>query len=63
MTTKSYVGKKVTLKAGTRYNVEGFQFTRETTRKVTVLKQATDRRGKTRIFWKSNGYLANALIG
>ena len=61
--TKSYVGKKVTLKAGTQYNVNGERLFRQATRKVTVLNQTADRRGKTRIFWKSNGNIANTLIG
>lgn len=63
MSTKSYVGKKVTLKAGTQYNVLGMRFTREQTRKVTVLNQTPAKRGKTRIYWKSNGNIANTLIG
>lgn len=61
--TTNYVGKTVTLTAGTRVNrIDGSKrLTRDTT--VTIIAQEAARNNKTRVFWKSNGYRGtNTLV-
>lgn len=60
--TKSYVGKKVKIAAGTRVQRAGRTYTREIDTVVTVRAQEAARGGKTRIVWKSNGLRASTLI-
>jgi Tfp pilus assembly major pilin PilA len=62
MATKTLVGKTVTIKAGTRVTVCGIATKRERDSQVTVRAEEAARDGKTRIFWKSCGYTASALI-
>lgn len=56
------IGQSVTLTKGKQVNRNGARarLGRDTT--VTVLRTEADRRGKTRVFWKSNGYPASALV-
>lgn len=62
MTTKNYVGKVLTIKAGTRVSRLGRTTTRTVSTKVRVRSQEPARNGKVRVFWKSNGYKASALV-
>lgn len=65
MSTKSsasYIGQKVTIKAGSTVTRAGTRTRRQADTTVTVRDQKPARNGKTRVFWKSNGYSANALI-
>lgn len=55
-------GQKVTIKAGSYVNVNGKSTRRSTPSVVTVRAAKPARNGKTRVFWKSNGYIANAVI-
>lgn len=56
------IGDKIYLPENTRYNRFGAERKRAG-RIVTVRDVQTDTRsGKTRIFWKSNGYVASTLI-
>lgn len=57
-----YVGQFLTIPAGKRIIRNGIPTTQSRTTTVTVRKTAADRRGKTRVFWKSNGYQASALV-
>lgn len=54
------IGSKTTIKAGTRVTTQGRTTTRKTDSIVTVRAVESARNGKTRITWKSNGYLAYA---
>ena len=60
---KSYIGKPLTIKAGTIVTRLGQRSKRSIDSTVTVRNQETARGGKTRVFWKSHGYIASALIG
>ena len=56
------VGSVVTIPAGKRVNRAGTVSTRRTARQVTVRRVEAARNGKTRVYWKSAGVIANALI-
>jgi hypothetical protein len=58
----AYTGQVVQIPAGKQVIRNGVRArqTRDTT--VTVRNTAPARNGKTRIFWKSNGYVASALV-
>lgn len=60
---KSYIGKPITIKAGTIVTRLGQRSKRAIDSQVTVRNQEAARNGKTRVFWKSHGYIASALIG
>jgi sporulation protein YlmC with PRC-barrel domain len=60
--TNSLVGKKITLKAGTRVTSLGKTVARTAPTEVTVRAVETTRSGNTRIVWKSRGYRATAVI-
>ena len=66
MAKKSLVGKTVTIgtgKAVTVYDVFGsFTLHQKRDSKVTVRSTEQAKNGKTRIFWKRNGYRASALV-
>ena len=55
-------GQQITITAGTLVNRAGESAKRTTTSTVTIRKAEPARYGKTRVFWKSNGVLANALV-
>jgi hypothetical protein len=59
--TKNLVGKTVTIPAGTKVTVQGTTAKRATAATVTVRAQAETRTG-TKITWKSNGYMATAVL-
>lgn len=59
---KSYIGKPITIKAGTIVNRLGQRSKRSIDSTVTVRNQEPARNGKVRVFWKSHGYIASALI-
>ncbi len=56
------VGSSVTIPAGKRIIRGGIPATQRRTSTVTVRKTQADRRGKTRVYWKSQGYLNSALV-
>lgn len=61
------IGKKVTIKAGSRVrqDVDGVSATTSIRTKpsvVTVKHAEKARHGKTRIYWKSNGYMVSTLV-
>lgn len=58
-----YAGKSIKLKAGTFVKRDGKLTKRINDTIVTVSRTEQARNGKTRIYWKSNGRLASALIG
>lgn len=62
MTTKSYVGQQLTIAPGTKVRRQGSTATRTRETTVTIRKQEPARNGKTRVFWKSLGYAASALV-
>lgn len=57
------IGKTITIKAGTIVTRAGVRAKRDADTTVTVRKIEGARNGKTRVYWKSNGILASALIG
>jgi hypothetical protein len=56
------IGQQITFKAGKQIQKNGTpaRISRDTT--VTVRKTEPARNGKTRVFWKSMGYLNSALV-
>lgn len=64
---KNIVGSKVTIKAGARVRSEVAGITAATVIRtspstVTVKHAEKARDGKTRVYWKSNGYMVSSLI-
>ncbi|TFG98656.1 hypothetical protein E4H12_05430 [Candidatus Thorarchaeota archaeon] len=59
---KNYVGRSLKIKAGTKVSRLGRTATRDIDTVVRIRDQETTRAGKTRVFWKSNGYKASTLI-
>ena len=59
---KNYIGKQLTIPAGARVRVLGETKIRKTESVVTVRDQEPARNGKVRVFWKSHGYRASALV-
>jgi hypothetical protein len=59
---KNYVGKTLKIKEGTKVSRLGRTTTRKVATVVTIRGQEPARGGKTRIFWKSNGYKASTLV-
>jgi hypothetical protein len=63
ITPTTVIGKAITIKAGTIVARAGQRAKRSADSIVTVRKAEAARNGKTRIFWKSHGIIASALIG
>lgn len=61
-TTTKIVGKAITIKAGTIVARAGTRSKRTADSIVTVRKAEIARGGKTRVYWKSHGVIASALI-
>ena len=59
---RNYVGRSLKIKAGTKVSRLGRTSTRDIDTVVTVRGQEPARNGKTRVFWKSNGYKASTII-
>lgn len=59
---KSYIGQSITIQAGTTVTRLGMRAKRASDTIVTIRNQETIRNGKTRVYWKSNGYAAYATI-
>jgi len=57
-----YTGRQITIPAGTLVKREGQATKRKTSSVVTVRRHEPARDGKTRVFWKSNGVIASALV-
>lgn len=62
MAKKITVGSQIAIPAGTRVTRLGVTSKRAVDTTVTVREVAVTRTGKTRVFWKSHGYLASAVI-
>lgn len=62
MAKRNLVGRSLKIKAGTKVSRLGRTTTRAVDTIVTVRGQEPARNGKTRVFWKSNGYKASTLI-
>lgn len=62
MATRITAGKKLTIRAGTKVqtNTGSERRTRDTN--VTVRKVEKTATGKSRVFWKSNGYLVSTTL-
>lgn len=63
MSTYVYPGQTVSIPAGKQVIRNGQRVRQIRDTQVTVRDTAPARGGKTRIFWKSNGYTASALVG
>jgi len=55
-------GRKVTIPAGTRVTRLGQTSKRTQDSQVTVRSIEQTKTGKTKIYWKSHGYLASAVL-
>lgn len=60
--SKSLVGKTITIPAGTRVSRLGETNKRSAPSTVTVKRVATTKGGNTKVFWKSHGYAASAVL-
>ena len=60
--TQNYVGRRLTIKAGSYVTRGGVTTRRNTTSRVTVRTQEA-RNGRIRVSWKSHGVRATTLIG
>ena len=60
--TEIAVGRQVTIPAGTRVTIRGERATRTTDSTVTIRDIETTRAGNTKVYWKSNGYRASAVL-
>jgi len=59
----NYVGKQLTIKAGTYVVRNGkLDSIRKTPTRITVRAQEIAKGGKVRVFWKSNGLKVSALV-
>lgn len=59
---KNYVGKTLKIKEGTKVSRLGRTTARKVETLVTIRAQEAARNGKTRVYWKSNGYKASTLV-
>jgi hypothetical protein len=55
-------GSKVTVQAGSRVTRRGTTARRDFSTVVTVRKVEKTRAGRTKIYWKSNGYRASTVL-
>ena len=62
MAKKILVGRQVTIPAGTRVTRDGQTATRSTPAIVTVRAVEYTRAGNPKIYWKSNGLRASAVL-
>ncbi len=62
MAKKSLVGRQVTIPAGTRVTRAGETSKRRASSTVTVRAVEQTRNGNTKIYWKSNGLRASAVL-
>lgn len=60
--TTIYAGKSIYIEAGTFVRREGKLTKRTQPTIVTVTRAEPARNGKTRVFWKSHGVAASALV-
>lgn len=57
-----FVGQTIAISKGKQVNRNGVATRQKRDTVVTVTRTQADRRGKTRVFWKSGGYEASALV-
>lgn len=62
MAKKIQVGRQVTIPAGTRVTRDGQTATRSSESTVTVRAVEYTRTGNPKIYWKSNGLRASAVL-
>lgn len=62
MATSIRTGRKVTIPAGTRVTRLGQTSKRTQDSKVTVRSVEQTKAGRTKVTWKSHGYLATAVL-
>ena len=62
MAKKIQVGRQVTIPAGTRVTRDGQTSTRSSESTVTVRAVEYTRTGNPKIYWKSNGLRASAVL-
>lgn len=55
-------GQVIFIAKGKQVNRNGVMVRQKRDTTVTVIRQQPDRRGKTRVFWKSGGYEASCLV-
>jgi hypothetical protein len=58
----NYVGTRVTVKTGAKIQRNGSPDTQRRASTVTIVEQEPARYNKTRVFWKSQGYLNSMLL-
>lgn len=58
----AYIGQVLFVPVGKQVNRNGTVVRQKRGTTITVTDVKPDRRGKTRVFWKSGGYPASALI-
>jgi len=61
-TSKIAVGRQVTIPAGTRVTRDGYTSSRTSPSTVTVRAVEFTRAGNPKIYWKSNGLRASAVL-
>lgn len=59
---KNYVGKQITIQAGTKVLRAGKTAKRSIDTIVTIRSQENVKGGKTRVFWKSNGLRTSTVL-
>ena len=62
MAKKIRVGTTVTIPAGTRVTSQGVTNKRSVDTQVTVRSVEYTRAGNPKVYWKSNGYSASAVL-
>lgn len=58
----TYIGQQLTIPAGKQILKDGIPARQQRPSTITVRKTEAARYGKTRVFWKSMGYLNSALV-
>lgn len=62
MTYTPTTGQQLAIRAGKQIVRAGIPTRQKRDTIVTIRNTAPARNGKTRVFWKSNGYIASALV-
>lgn len=62
MSANQFIGQRLVIRAGKQVTRNGVSTRQKRDAVITVREAKADRRGKTRVFWKSNGYEASALV-
>lgn len=62
MNTSIQIGRQVTIPRGTRVTRQGVISKRSSSSVITVRRIAVTRAGNPKVYWKSNGYTASAVL-